>query len=174
MRRIDLGVGLGVGVVLWVTFGAACGTRTELADGPRPVGATTNATSTRSGAGGTTATTPIGAGGSPGRRGPGGAPTTVTTITPTGTCGVADDSPPGWSICTNATACFRNCTEYCAAHGKTCEPVCTTSRGYPNWGAEAWVKDVQACAGEGAGQAECDFRWDDVVGDAPRWRCCCQ
>lgn len=52
--------------------------------------------------------------------------------------------------------------------------TCTTSRGYPNWSAEAW-KAGQSCQGPGAGQTHCDFVADaDSAGrHGPRWKCCC-
>jgi hypothetical protein len=109
--------------------------------------------------------------------GAGGAAATTTTTTPTSRpelCGYVDDSPPGWSTCVNATTCFGSCDEYCHARGMACRPSCTTSRGYVGWAAEAWVKGVPQCGGDGAGQIDCDFHWDDEIGDAPRWRCCCQ
>ena len=51
---------------------------------------------------------------------------------------------------------------------------CTTSRDYPDWGAEAWKGGVN-CEGVGAGQTHCDFIADirPQHQPGPRWRCCC-
>ncbi|HEX4959781.1 MAG TPA: hypothetical protein VF173_03010 [Thermoanaerobaculia bacterium] len=82
---------------------------------------------------------------------------------------------PTWSYFVGKTVFYGNCTEFCASVNKTCVNTCTTSRGYPNWGAEAWVAGQQLiCGSVGAGQQYCDFTWDDVVGGPNRWKCCCQ
>ena len=80
--------------------------------------------------------------------------------------------PPAWSPCLGKTATYGSCNEYCKSIGQTCTPTCTTSRGYPNWAAEAWVAG-QMCSGSGSGQQTCDFAWDDNVGNPVRWHCCC-
>jgi len=77
-----------------------------------------------------------------------------------------------WSGFVGKTIYYGNCSQYCAAINKVCSPVCTTSRGYPNWAAEAWVAGTQ-CTSTGLGQQTCTFMWDDVVGGPARWKCCC-
>jgi hypothetical protein len=72
------------------------------------------------------------------------------------------------------TLAYDTCAEFCGIIGKTCVNTCTTSRGYPNWGVEAWFASSSCPTGTGAGQQYCDFAWDDVVGAANRWKCCCQ
>jgi hypothetical protein len=88
----------------------------------------------------------------------------------------AIDAPsgmPAWTTCLGKTATYGSCNEYCASVGKACTPTCTTSRGYPNWAAEAWHAG-ESCSVPGSGQQTCDFAWDDNVGNPPRWKCCCK
>jgi hypothetical protein len=82
-------------------------------------------------------------------------------------------SEPTWSECVNRAADYASCDELCASQGSSCADTCTTSRGFAGFGAEAWFEG-QECGGDGAGQTSCDFLWDDEIGNAPRWRCCCQ
>jgi len=80
-----------------------------------------------------------------------------------------------WSEFVGKTNHYGSCAEYCAEINKICVNTCTTSRGYPNWGVEAWVAGQElVCGSVGAGQQFCPFTWDDVVGAANRWKCCCQ
>ena len=82
---------------------------------------------------------------------------------------------PQWSEFVGKTNHYGSCAQYCAEINKTCVNTCTTSRGFPNWGVEAWVAGQElVCGSVGAGQQFCPFTWDDVVGAANRWKCCCQ
>ena len=79
-----------------------------------------------------------------------------------------------WSEFVGKTNHYGSCAEYCAEINKTCVNTCTTSRGYPDWGVEAWFAGQElVCGSTGAGQQFCPFMWDDVVGAANRWKCCC-
>jgi hypothetical protein len=82
------------------------------------------------------------------------------------------DGAPAWSACLGRTPTYGSCEEYCAQAGVKCSATCTTSRGYPNWAAEAFTRS-SGCAGFGGGQQTCAFSWDDDVGSIPRWKCCC-
>ena len=80
-----------------------------------------------------------------------------------------------WSEFVGKTNHYGSCDQYCAEINKVCANTCTTSRGFPNWGVEAWVAGQElVCGSVGAGQQFCPFQWDDVVGAANRWKCCCQ
>jgi hypothetical protein len=67
------------------------------------------------------------------------------------------------------------CAAYCASIGKTCSNTCTTNRGFPNWGVEAWVDEAtcQAYSTSG-GQVTCATNLASFSApDRKKYRCCC-
>lgn len=78
-----------------------------------------------------------------------------------------------WTECLDLTG--LTCDQICANRGMVCSSKCTTSRGYENWGAEAWGAGTN-CEGQGAGQTGCDFVGDGVSPGVSgvRWKCCCE
>src|SRR5262249_20779429 len=67
-----------------------------------------------------------------------------------------DLDAPVWSGFLGKTLHYGSCGEYCAEINKSCANTCTTSRGYPNWGAEAWTASAAlTCGSVGAGQQYC-------------------
>ncbi|MFH1134029.1 MAG: CARDB domain-containing protein [Nanoarchaeota archaeon] len=88
-----------------------------------------------------------------------------------GACGNQTNLTYAWTNCT--TLQNISCNTLCQGRGMVCGDVCTTTRGYPNWGAEAWYT-TQTCMNgtNGSGQVHCN----SVVTDEPyidRWKCCC-
>jgi len=83
--------------------------------------------------------------------------------------GQAVENTGTWTECLSNVE-GANCNEVCNNKGKTFSNTCTTSRGYENWGLEAWWAG-QNCQGDGAGQQRKeDFSLDSSI----RWKCCCE
>ncbi|MFH1409045.1 MAG: CARDB domain-containing protein [Nanoarchaeota archaeon] len=79
----------------------------------------------------------------------------------------------GWTACVDLYQ--KSCNDVCAQQGESCVEYCTTSRGYEDWGAEAWF-DADECSApsfEGSGQQRCDFVDTESGYSQPRWKCCC-
>ncbi|MCP3963395.1 MAG: hypothetical protein GY719_36615 [bacterium] len=68
-----------------------------------------------------------------------------------------------------------SCAAYCDYLGATCTESCTTNRGFPNWGVEAWgtTSQCQSYATSG-GQARCTTDLS-IYGswNQRKYRCCC-
>ncbi|MBU1976247.1 MAG: hypothetical protein KKG59_07635 [Nanoarchaeota archaeon] len=78
--------------------------------------------------------------------------------------------PPtqAWTECMDSSA-GDDCNEVCSSQGKMFSNSCTTSKGFRNWGVEAW-KD-QNCQGEGVGQSR---HGDLTLVSSVNWKCCCK
>lgn len=76
-----------------------------------------------------------------------------------------------WTECVSLDN--RSCGEVCTALELSCASVCITSRGYPNWAAEAWSSESHCLSsGTAGGQKHCDF-YSNTGDTERRWRCCC-